>query len=769
MPRQITPVNNGQTPGYSVVRPQVYGGTSNNSPAGAAQSLGFIGNALIDVPNGAVELGIDGRIPATFFPSSLLNQQNPVVSGPLSLVYNQVATYTITNYVSTYTYSVTAIAGTATISGNTVTYTAPNISGTFGFIINGVTVSVAVTQAAVNITGPTQLNENQVGTYTITNYNSSTNYNVTPIQGTVSISGATITYTAPAGNGINTITAGFTVNGVTVPVTIVAPPTPNVSGPSSLAINQVGSYTITNYQAGATYLVSASTGTVSISGSTITYTAPNTTGVFGFTINSVNVAVNVVLPTIQTPSILSPVAGATNLGPSVTFTASAFAMTSGTDTQSASNWQLAFDSGFTNIVQQSLNDSTNLTTWTVNNLAANTTYFARVQYIGQNGETSQYSSAISFTTKAVYVPSAITAKISSGVGNSHFGIAVSINSTGTIAIIGAYSENNGTGAAYIYTNQNGIWKQTSRLASGVASSNFGNAVSINSDGNIAIIGAYAEGAAYIYTNQSGTWTQTARLASVVASGEFGYSVSINSTGTIAVIGVYGGSAVYIYTNQSGTWKQTIINTETVDYGAVGTFYNFVSINSDGTIAVIGSNGENGSTGAAYIYTNQNGTWTQTARLSSGVANSYFGSTVSINSTGTIAIIGAPNEFYNAGTSYVIIGAAYIFNNQNGTWTQTARLASGVAGSYFGNAVSINNDGTIAIIGAYNENAYAGAAYIYTNQNGTWTQTARMASGVSNSWFGDSVSINSDGTVAIIGAFDDSSSNIAYAGAAYIAQ
>ena len=707
MPRQITPVNNGQTPGYSVVRPQVYGGTSNNSPAGAAQSLGFIGNALIDVPNGAVELGIDGRIPATFFPSSLLNQQNPVVSGPLSLVYNQVATYTITNYVSTYTYSVTAIAGTATISGNTVTYTAPNISGTFGFIINGVTVSVAVTQAAVNITGPTQLNENQVGTYTITNYNSSTNYNVTPIQGTVSISGATITYTAPAGNGINTITAGFTVNGVTVPVTIVAPPTPNVSGPSSLAINQVGTYTITNYQAGATYLVSASSGTVSISGSTITYTAPNTTGVFGFRINSTNVAVNVVLPTIQTPSILSPVAGATNLGPSVTFTASAFTMTSGTDAQSASNWQLAYDSGFTSIVQQSLNDSTDLTTWTVNNLATNTTYFARVQYIGQNGETSQYSSPISFTTKAVYVPSAIVSSMTDGIAGGYFGHSVSINSDGTVAIIGDYSIDAGNaGKAYIYTKQNGTWIQTATL--GGFSGFFGCSVSINSTGTIVIIGAYGDGgnsltgAAFIYTNQNGTWTQTARLASGVVGGEFGSAVSINSDGTTAIIDAYGENTAYIYTNQSGTWTQTarLANIAQQNTGILNTL---VSINSDGTIAIIGAPAENSGTGEAYIYTNQSGTWTQTARIASGINNSAFGYSVSINSTGTIAIIGAENE-----NSYT--GAAYIYTNQNGTWTQASKL-SAVSGTGFGYAVSIDSAGNTAIIGGYFDNSGAGVAYI----------------------------------------------------------
>ena len=87
---------------------------------------------------------------------------------------------------------------------------------------------------------------------------------------------------------------------------------------------------------------------------------------------------------ITTPSITSPTNGATNQGPNVTFTSSAFASSVTGETHTSSDWQLATDAGFTNIFASATNDAVNKTSWTVNNLTANTTYYARVRYKGSS-------------------------------------------------------------------------------------------------------------------------------------------------------------------------------------------------------------------------------------------------------------------------------------------------------------------------------------------------------------------------------------------------
>ena len=103
---------------------------------------------------------------------------------------------------------------------------------------------------------------------------------------------------------------------------------------------------------------------------------------------------------VATPTITAPTSGATNLGPTVAFTATAFVSVA--DTHASSDWQVASDSGFATIVSSTTNDTVNLTSWTSGDLAANTTFYARVRYKGTSGNYSSWSAAVSFTTKSVY-------------------------------------------------------------------------------------------------------------------------------------------------------------------------------------------------------------------------------------------------------------------------------------------------------------------------------------------------------------------------------
>jgi hypothetical protein len=151
----------------------------------------------------------------------------------------------------------------------------------------------------------------------------------------------------------------------------------------------------------------------------------------------------------------------------------------------------------------------------------------------------------------------------------------------------------------------------------------------------------------------------------------------------------------------------------------------------------------------------------------GESNDRFGSSVSISSDGLTAIVGALWDNDNGSFA----GSAYIYELVGGVWEETKLLASdGASDDDFGISVSISSDGTAAIVGAYNDDdngTNSGSAYIYRLVKGIWQETKLIASdGASGERFGHSVSISGNGTTALVGAYgdDDNGTN---SGSAYV--
>jgi len=384
-----------------------------------------------------------------------------------------------------------------------------------------------------------------------------------------------------------------------------------------------------------------------------------------------------------------------------------------------------------------------------------------------------------------------------------FGYSVSINSDATYVIVGARQEDGGSGdplsdagAVYVYVRSGSTWSQQAKLvASDAGSPDYFAAVSINSDGDYAIIGAYNEtsgaGAAYIFTRSGSTWTQQAKLTASDAESNdfFGTSVSINSDGTYAIIGATyedtGGTnagAAYVFTRSGSTWTQQA-KIQSSDIQAADFFGQSVSINGDGDYAIVGAwQEETGGSdaGAAYIFTRSGSTWSQQAKIQSSdiQASDFFGYSVSINSDATYAIVGAFGEDGGSGDPLSNAGAAYVFSRSGSTWTQQAKLVSSdlQAGDSIGQAVAISGDGNTAILGAAFEDggsgdpaSNAGAVYVFTRSGSTWTQQARLTASdaATQARFGISATLNSDGSYAAVGAWLAHLGAVDDAGAAYI--
>jgi len=144
----------------------------------------------------------------------------------------------------------------------------------------------------------------------------------------------------------------------------------------------------------------------------------------------------------------------------------------------------------------------------------------------------------------------------------------------------------------------------------------------------------------------------------------------------------------------------------------------------------------------------------------GFTDKHFGQSVAIFDGS--AIIGAYGDDERNAES----GAAYVFTQTASRWQQYVKLkpADSAAHDFFGYAM--NTDGRLAIIGAFNHQEGKGAAYIYDSADGNWNQQAKLMAddGRSDDNFGYDVAI-SDGW-AIVGAFRSDAAG-SDAGAAYV--
>jgi hypothetical protein len=115
------------------------------------------------------------------------------------------------------------------------------------------------------------------------------------------------------------------------------------------------------------------------------------------------------------------------------------------------------------------------------------------------------------------------------------------------------------------------------------------------------------------------------------------------------------------------------------------------------------------------------------------------------------------------------GAAYIFQNQGGTWVEWSKLtgSDSIAGDQFGKWVGIEGDR--AIVGAWKQGSNgpeAGAAYFYEFHPWTgWVETKILASdGDAGDWFGKNVAMHNLSFVVGATQDDDIALN---AGAVYV--
>ena len=343
------------------------------------------------------------------------------------------------------------------------------------------------------------------------------------------------------------------------------------------------------------------------------------------------------------------------------------------------------------------------------------------------------------------------------VGNAGQGASVAISADGTTAIVGAPGDNSYAGAALVYTRAGGVWSQQGSKLVGAGSAELGTAVAISADGNTAIVGGSHDqsglGAAWVFTRSGGAWSQQGgKLVGTGAVGTSvlqGQSVAISADGNTAVVGGYGDNssvgAAWLYTRSGGVWSQQ--GSKLIGTGAAGAAQQgrAVSISADGNTVVVGGPDDDSSVGAAWVFTRSRFGWFQEGGklVGTGAGSSASqGMAVAISADGNTAVIGGPED--------APIGAAWIFTRSLGVWSQQGSKLVGtgqVGRAYQGQSVAISADATTAIVGGWDDNSGAGAAWIFSvPAYVVWVPVASHNAGKNNSQWRSDLGLLNPGTV-----------------------
>ncbi len=131
---------------------------------------------------------------------------------------------------------------------------------------------------------------------------------------------------------------------------------------------------------------------------------------------------------------------------------------------------------------------------------------------------------------------ALTAPDEPGIG--YFGASVTLSANGGTALIGAPGEDGYSGAAWTFAHSEGGWEAQGQLTGGseaLGAAHFGSSVALSGEGSTALIGARGDdegvGAAWVFTRDGASWLQQGSKLTgqgELETGQFGYSVALSA-------------------------------------------------------------------------------------------------------------------------------------------------------------------------------------------------------------------------------------------------
>ncbi|PTY38136.1 hypothetical protein BGP77_16965 [Saccharospirillum sp. MSK14-1] len=260
---------------------------------------------------------------------------------------------------------------------------------------------------------------------------------------------------------------------------------------------------------------------------------------------------------------------------------------------------------------------------------------------------------------------------------------------------------------------------------------FGSTLSLNNDGTVLAIGAPANqvqritsaGTVYLYRHTAGQWLKPVMLTPDIAMDEFGYRVQLDENGQVMAISSRDRrrSATHIFTRQDNNkWQRGNVAPDSTthtgsplagskrlslagDVLAVATQYDILSqppknqehedipLYHSKRFVEIFEQGPDG--------------WQTPRRLwpSRYRSDAYFGYAISLSGDGQVLAVGAPALLSTNEPFPRLRGAVHLYQRHpNGHWVlqTTVRSADPHNANFFGHSVTLNGNGSVLAVGAF---------------------------------------------------------------------
>lgn len=548
--------------------------------------------------------------------------------------------------------------------------------------------------------------------------------------------------------------------------------TVSVTGPTSVIVSSTQIYEITNYDVFTEYTVEAIRGTVTLSGNLITYTAPSAVGAGngGFKLNGRSIAIPVVGVKPNTPVLAGNNNGGTSVNPAVNGAASSYASNSPSSgyTHLNSDWQLASDAAFTNIVAQSQTDAVNKLGYTFNvGLTAGATYFIRVRYRDSNNGVSDWSNVVSVTAATTFfIQKEESRLVGPSASNSNsFGYKVAIDGTGTRIAVARRSSTSTAMSVLVLVRTGSVWSVEATLKDTVNTSdtNFGsNGITLSDNGSKLVV----NGTNYstYYTRSGSTWT---RQGSISAFNSAGFvSCALSPDGTRLALFCYDNNSPYSGTLQIYTvpasgipaYETQLANPNPIAYPNLDCSTSIgqgLCFSTDGSYLAAQTSGT-GIGARVNIFKRTGTSWAFQQGIGTGNYTSFY----------VAAISGAGDRalccYLNPGSNKWQL---QVWLRTNNSWSQEYDFINVTNTSAYAFAMNSAGDQVVC-------NGAAGAIQVFTRTGTVWTLkttlTPSTASGNTNAGGSYSeIKLSSDGTRAVLGCPSATSVNVVGEGASYI--
>lgn len=317
-------------------------------------------------------------------------------------------------------------------------------------------------------------------------------------------------------------------------------------------------------------------------------------------------------------------------------------------------------------------------------------------------------------------------------GNQYQGYSVALSADGNTMASGAYNENKGQGAVWVFVRTGTSWAQQGNKLVGTGGISVemwqGYSVALSADGNTLAIGAFVEdnfqGAVWIFTRSGTTWTQQARVSGTGGVGDQyqGSAVALSSDGNTLAVSGRGDNgnigAVWIFTRGGITWTQQGLKLTPND--GVGTPRQgaALALSGDGNTVIAGGYSDNTNVGAVWVFRrNVTDQWEQDGTKiippDDALADDgelRFGREVALSTDGIVLAVAATSDSVGNGTVW-----GYVDNGDGFTLATTKfRPPDADAGIGVADALALSTDGATLAMGVRNEDANLGAAWIYVN-------------------------------------------------------